>query len=113
MVDVSNNNSKARFSRTGDFASENVHIVERYIFSADNKRYNYVATFTDPTVYTRPFTVTVPSRRWTLNDPKNDWHFPVVAANSPGKEAIPDHVERICVENNGGFGQLAVQAKKN
>jgi hypothetical protein len=87
--------------------------VERYIFSADNKRYNYVATFTDPTVYTRPFTVTVPSRRWTLNDPKNDWHFPVVAANSPGKEAIPDHVERICVENNGGFGQLAVQAKKN
>ena len=113
VVDVSNNNSKARFSRTGDFASENVHIVERYIFSADNKRYNYVATFTDPTVYTRPFTVTVPSRRWTLNDPKNDWHFPVVAANSPGKEAIPDHVERICVENNGGFGQLAVQAKKN
>ena len=113
VVDVSNNNAKARFARTGDFASENVHIVERYIFSPDNKRYNYVATFTDPTVYTRPVTVTIPARRWTLNDPKNDWHFPVAAANNPGKEAIPDHFERICVENNGGFGQLAAQAKKN
>jgi hypothetical protein len=111
VVDVDNNNAKARFARTGDFASENVHIVERYIFSQDNKRYNYVATFTDPTVYTRPYTVTIPARRWTLDDPKNGWHYPVSAANNPGKPAVPDHFERICVENNGGFGQIAVQAQ--
>jgi hypothetical protein len=113
VVDVENNNAKARFARTGDFASENVHITERYIFSQDNKRYNYVAAFTDPTVYTRPYTVTIPARRWTLDDPKNGWHYPVSAANNPGKPAVPDHFERICVENNGGFGQIAVQARKN
>jgi len=113
VVDVDNENSKARFARTGDFASQNLHIVERYIFSQDNKRYNYVATFTDPTVYTRPFTVTIPARRWTLDDPKNGWHYPVAAANNPGKPAVPDHFERICVENNGGFGQVAVQARRN
>ncbi len=43
VVDVGNENSKSRFGRTGEFASENVHIVERYIFSPDNKRYDYVA----------------------------------------------------------------------
>jgi hypothetical protein len=52
VVDVTNNNSKALFGRTGEFASENVHITERYIFSADGTRYNYVATFDDPSVYT-------------------------------------------------------------
>lgn len=111
VVDVSNLNSKARLGRTGDFTSENVHIEERYIFSTDNKRYNYVATFTDPSVFTRPFTVTIPARRWTLDDPKNGWHFPVVAANNPGKAPIGDHFERICVENNGGFGQVAAAPK--
>lgn len=113
VVDVSNLNSKARFGRTGDFASENVHIVERYIFSNDNKRYNYVATFTDPTVYTRPFVVTIPARRWTQDDKPNGWHYEVPAANNPGKERIGDHFERICVENNGGFGQVAAPAKKS
>ena len=35
VVDVTNNNAKARFGRTGEFASENVHIEERYIFDND------------------------------------------------------------------------------
>jgi hypothetical protein len=104
VVDVSNLNSKARFARTSEFASENVHIVERYIFSADSKRYNYVATFTDPTVFTRPFTVTIPARRWTLDDRPNAWHFDVKAANTSDGARTPDHFERICVENNEGFG---------
>ena len=51
VVDVSNLNSKARFGRTQEFASENVHVVERYIFDNDGKHYNYVATFSDPTVF--------------------------------------------------------------
>jgi hypothetical protein len=116
VVDVSNLNSKARFGRTGDFASDNVHIVERFIFSPDNKRYNYVATFTDPTVYTRPFTVTIPARRWTVDDKTNGWHYEVPLANTPNKERIGDHFERICVENNGGFGQVVASdtaTKKN
>jgi hypothetical protein len=108
VVDVSNENSKSRFGRTGDFASENVHIVERYIFSPDNRRYNYVATFTDATVYTRPFTVTIPARRWTLDDTYSRWHVRFRQANNPnGKERIEDQIERICVEDNGAFGQTA------
>lgn len=112
VVDVSNLNSKARFGRTGDFASENVHIQERYIFSLDNKRYNYIATFTDPSVFTRPFTVTIPARRWSVDDKPNGWHYEVpLANNAEGKAPIGDHFERICVENNGGFGQLAAPQK--
>jgi len=113
VVDVANDNAKARFARTADFASENVHVVERYIFSPDGKRYNYVATFTDPTVYTRPFTVTIPSKRWTLDEPRNGWHYQAREANNPGGPRIADHYERICVENNGGFGQVAITANKS
>jgi hypothetical protein len=112
VVDVSNLNSKARFGRTGEFTTENVHVVERYIFDNDGKHYNYVATFTDPDAFSRPFTVTVPARRWTTDDKENGWHYEVPLANNPGKPPIADHFERICVENNFGFGQVAVQAKK-
>jgi hypothetical protein len=34
----------------------------------------------------------------------------VPLANNPGKPPQGDHFERICVENNGGFGQVAVSA---
>ena len=112
VVDVSNLNSKARLGRTGDFTTEHVHIVERYIFDAGNKRYDYVAVFTDPTAFSRPFTVTIPARRWTVENTPNEWHYEVPLANNPGKELIGDHLERICVENNAGFGRVAVQSKK-
>jgi hypothetical protein len=107
VVDVSNLNSKARFGRTQEFTTDQVHVVERYIFSNDGKRFNYVATFTDPSAFTRPFTVTVPARRWTLADPKNGWHFPLKPAHlSDGDHrVIPDYYEFMCIENNGGFGQ--------
>ncbi|HET8705661.1 MAG TPA: hypothetical protein VFM46_05085, partial [Pseudomonadales bacterium] len=77
VVDVTNNNGKARFARTGEFASENVHIQEKYIFSNDGKRYTYEALITDPTVYTRPWTITVPARRYTETDKPNGWHYEV------------------------------------
>jgi hypothetical protein len=111
VVDVTNLNSKARLARTGDFTTENVHVVERYIFDNGNTRYDYVATFTDPAAFSRPFTVTIPARRWTVDDKPNGWHYEVPLANNPGKERIGDHLERICVENNGGFGRVAVQNK--
>lgn len=105
VVDVTNNNGKARFARTGEFASENVKIEERYIFDNDGKHYNYVATLTDPTVYTRPWTTTIPARRYTVEDTMDDWHYQVPLANVTGNERIPDHFERTCVENNEGFGR--------
>lgn len=109
IVDVTNNNAKARLARTGEFFSENAHIEERYIFNADGSRYNYVATITDPTVFTRPWTVTIPARRFTLNDEPDGWHYEVAYANRPaGKPPLIERYERICVENNGPFGNVAV-----
>jgi hypothetical protein len=112
IVRVSNNNAKARFGRTGEFASENVQIEERFIFDKDGERYNYVATFTDPTVYTQPWTATIPARRYTVKDEPDEWHFQVNLANAPGRAATVEHYERICVENNGGFGNIAITTKK-
>jgi hypothetical protein len=112
VVDVANDNSKALFGRTGEFASDKVHIVERYIFDNSRQRYNYVATFDDPSVYLRPFTVTIPAKRWTAADKPNGWHFETVLANIDGKEPVIERPERICVENNGPFGQVAVTPKK-
>lgn len=106
VVDVSNQNGKALFGRSGEFISENGHIEERYIFNKEGTRYNYVATLTDPTVYTRPFTITIPAKRWTDKDEPNGWHFEVERSNYKGKdkEVYLDNFERICAENNEGFG---------
>jgi hypothetical protein len=109
VVDVTNNNAKARLGRSGEFASDNVHIVERYVFDNSGKRYNYVATITDPTVYTQPWTATIPARRYGLEqgDEPDGWHYEGEIANRPGKPPMDEYHERICVENNGGFGQVA------
>ncbi|MFO7287346.1 MAG: hypothetical protein LOD94_12125 [Gammaproteobacteria bacterium] len=109
IVEVRNVNGKALFGRSGEFISENARILERYIFSPDGKRYNYVATFDDPTVYTRPFTVTIPARKWTEEDPATGWHFDVIDAKHDGDERIVEVFERVCVENNGGFGMPAAK----
>lgn len=113
VVDVTNNNAKARFGRSGEFASENVHITERFIFSNDGQRYNYVATITDPTVYTRPWTATIPAKRRAANGEEPDgWHFDGVYVNRPGKPPLAESTERVCVENNGGFGNVAITSNQ-
>jgi hypothetical protein len=56
VIDVRNNNSKSRLSNVGDFASENLHIVERYTV-VDEKSLKYQATLEDPSVYTKPWTI--------------------------------------------------------
>ncbi len=56
IVDVSNKNDKTRFDIVGDFHSDAVSIRERFtVVDADTIRYE--ATFDDPSVYTRPFTM--------------------------------------------------------
>ena len=112
VVDVTNQNGKALFGRSGEFISENGHIQERYIFDSAAKRYTYVAQLTDPTVYTRPFTITIPARKWELGDKPNEWHFDVEPANHSGKDIILEGSETICTENNGGFGFGAAGSRK-
>lgn len=111
VVDVTNNNGKAMFGRTGEFASENVHIKERYIFANDGKNYTYEAEFDDPTVYTRKWTATIPARRRTEIHAADGWHYEV-AVNEAGGKPVVERYERICTENNIGFGNVAVTPKK-
>lgn len=54
VVDVVNLTGNTWLDRSGNFYSENVHIVERYTpIDADHMRYE--ATIEDPSVYTRPW----------------------------------------------------------
>ena len=108
IVDVTNNNGKARLARTGEFASENVAIEERYIFASDGQRYVYEATYTDPTVYTRPWTVTIPAKKYTATSAQDDWHYQTFDAVHAGSERIVEAYERTCVENNAGHGQVSI-----
>ena len=108
VVEVTNNNGKALFGRYGDFMSENATVAERYVFDPAGTRFNYVATFTDPTVYSRPWTATIPVRRYTAADKPDGWNFDVQPVNQPGQPLRYEHGERICVENNGPFGGGAV-----
>ena len=62
VVDTTNLNAKSRLDVIGDFYSENTHIVERFVF-VDGNTMNYEATITDPTVFTRPWTLRIPERR--------------------------------------------------
>jgi hypothetical protein len=108
IVDVQNQNGKALFGRYGDFISENGRATEHYIFDAKGSGFNYVATFTDPTVYSRPWTATIPVKRYTEADKPDGWHYDVKPANRPGQPLLHERVERVCVENNGPFGGGAV-----
>jgi len=55
VIDVTNNNSKGRLSRAGDFASDKVHITTRIKFiDANNARFE--AVYDDPSLYTRTWT---------------------------------------------------------
>jgi hypothetical protein len=67
VVDVANSNSKGRLSRSGDFASDKVHIVERFTF-LDANRARYEAVFDDPSVYTRPWTFGLDLKRGVFDE---------------------------------------------
>ncbi len=77
VVDVTNNNSKGRLSRAGDFATDNLHVVERFVFlDADHMQYR--ATFDDPSTYTRPWTFGFDMKRAIFgaeNPTKDDAHY--------------------------------------
>lgn len=68
VVDVTNSNSKHRLSNQGDFASDKVHITERFIFK-DANTYIYEATYEDSSVFTRPWILTSTQLRAFTDNP--------------------------------------------
>ena len=62
VVDVSNFNGKTWFDRAGNFASETLHVVERYTPMTPNHLL-YEATIEDPKVFSRPWKMSMPLYR--------------------------------------------------
>ena len=81
------------------------------LFDPSGDRFTYQATYTDPTVLTRPFTITIPNRRITDKTPADDWNNLTFPAKHAGTDPIIEAYERVCVEGNGNHGQVAVSSK--
>ena len=58
VVDVTDFNGEAWLDRTGNFNSDELHLVERWSF-LDRNTIRYRATFDDPRVYTKPWSIEV------------------------------------------------------
>jgi hypothetical protein len=58
VVDVTGFNGMAWFDRAGNFASDSLHVVERYSL-LDPNTMNYEATIDDPKTFSRPWKVNV------------------------------------------------------
>lgn len=62
VVDVAGLNGLAWFDRAGDFASDKLHVVERFT-RTDRDHLNYEATIEDPSVFSRPWKISMPLYR--------------------------------------------------
>lgn len=56
VADSTNFNGKVWFALGGDFATDALHIVERFTMT-DSNTLKWTATLTDPNAYTRPWTI--------------------------------------------------------
>jgi len=73
VVDISGLNGNSWFDRSGNFQTENTHIVERFSLP-DADHINYEATIDDKTIYTRPWKIsTVLYRRKEKNAQLNEF----------------------------------------
>ena len=68
VVDLTNLNAKARLDMVGNFYSDKAHVVERFT-RVDDRTIEYQAVITDPTVYTRPWTISSKFVRGHVKDP--------------------------------------------
>ena len=73
VVDVSSLNGNSWFDRSGNFQTENTHVVERFTLG-DADHIDYEATIDDNTIYTRPWKIaTVFYRRREKNAQLNEF----------------------------------------
>src|SRR5262249_40428187 len=62
VVNVDSLNGNQWLDRAGNYTSENVRIIERFS-NIDADHIQYEATITDPTVFTRPWKISLPLYR--------------------------------------------------
>jgi hypothetical protein len=62
VIDVTGLNGLAWFDRSGNFASDKLHVIERFT-RTDSDHLHYEATIEDPSVFSRPWTISMPLYR--------------------------------------------------
>jgi hypothetical protein len=62
VVDVVDFNDETWFDRTGNFHSDELHLIERYT-PMDRDHITYEVTIQDPKVFTKPWKMTMPLYR--------------------------------------------------
>jgi hypothetical protein len=62
VIDVTGLNGLAWFDRTGNFASDKLHVVERFTRTGPD-HLQYEATIEDPSIFTRPWKMSMPLYR--------------------------------------------------
>jgi len=62
VIDVTGLNGLAWFDRAGDFASDKLHVVERFT-RTDKDHLQYEATIEDPSVFSKPWKISMPLYR--------------------------------------------------
>jgi hypothetical protein len=62
VIDVTGLNGLAWFDRAGDYATDNLHVVERWT-RTDRDHMQYEATIEDPKVFTQPWKISMPLYR--------------------------------------------------
>ena len=62
VVDVTGLNGLAWFDRAGDYATDKLHVVERFT-RTDKDHLQYEATIEDPSVFSRPWKISMPLYR--------------------------------------------------
>ena len=67
VVDVTGLNGLAWFDRAGDFASDKLHVVERFT-RTDRDHLQYEATIEDASVFSRPWKISMPLYRRVENN---------------------------------------------
>jgi hypothetical protein len=67
VIDVSGFNGPAWFDRAGDFASDQLHVIERFS-RTDRDHLQYEATIEDPSVFSRPWKISMPLYRRVENN---------------------------------------------
>lgn len=95
VVETTNLKAKSRLDVIGDFFTDNATLLERFV-SVDANTMNYEVTITDPTVFTRPWTMRVVQRR------QPDEEFFEWACHEG---------ERDAAESSAAFGESAAEQK--
>ena len=62
MIDVTGFNGLAWLDRAGDYASDQLHVIERFTL-IDRDHLRYEATIEDPSVFSRPWKISMPLYR--------------------------------------------------